>query len=332
MGYSYRTTQQSAGRVNDAAPAPSADAAQEVAQSATIRCPRCRTEQEIIFNYATLGGGLGACVGPANRKQPCAECGSPPDEPCQRVFQNTIDLPASKNYSNTPPAAQPAEPPCTCPPDYDSQGDGHPDCVSCNLPAEPPATDDLVRDLNERAENDPYHGYLHRQAADLIERQAREIERWRNVTARADPDDCAAGIKELYGRWKDAEAEIHKANIDSANMMAECSDLSVDVEKYRQEIAALRLAVKDDAQWAQENERLTRELDRVKVQLTSEITAALAERDALRADAERYRWIRRSDTPSMEVIARKTDEYGVELYFGDELDAAIDAARAKVRT
>lgn len=52
--------------------------------------------------------------------------------------------------------------------------------------------------------------------------------------------------------------------------------------------------------------------------------------DAAEMDAARYRWIRRSDTPSMEVIARKTDEYGVELYFGDELDAAIDAARAKV--
>ena len=29
-----------------------------------------------------------------------------------------------------------------------------------------------------------------------------QIERWRNVTARRDPDDCAAGIKELYGNWQ----------------------------------------------------------------------------------------------------------------------------------
>ena len=74
-------------------------------------------------------------------------------------------------------------------------------------PAEPPATDDLVERLRNKGD---YERSLHIDryaAADLIERQAREIERWRNVTARADPDDCAAGIKELYGRWKDAEAD-----------------------------------------------------------------------------------------------------------------------------
>lgn len=65
--------------------------------------------------------------------------------------------------------------------------------------------------------------------------------------------------------------------------------------------------------------------------LADAIPALLDRLDAAERDAERYRWIRRSDTPSMEVIARKTDEYGVELYFGDELDAAIDAARGKVK-
>ena len=203
---------------------------------------------------------------------------------------------ARRSDDPTPsPAAQPAEPVLPCAIDGCKQPSLMPASEYCSLhsaigtsptggefapqPAEPTATDDLVRKLRKV---DVYEANvtLRLLAADLIERQAREIARWRNVTARADPDDCAAGIKELYGRWKDAEAELHKANIDSANMMAECSDLSVDVEKYRQEIAALRLAVKDDAQWAQENERLTRELDRVKAQLTSEITAALAERDA----------------------------------------------------
>lgn len=29
-----------------------------------------------------------------------------------------------------------------------------------------------------------------------------ELERWRNVTARRDPDDCAVGIKTLYDNWQ----------------------------------------------------------------------------------------------------------------------------------
>lgn len=50
-------------------------------------------------------------------------------------------------------------------------------CPTCGqhheLPDDTPAptpqpADDLMRDLNERAENDPYHGYLFRAAAERI--------------------------------------------------------------------------------------------------------------------------------------------------------------------
>ena len=72
----------------------------------------------------------------------------------------------------------------------------------------PNAWPGLARDdLGGYATAEEFAQAMPNDAADTIERQAREIERWRNVTARADPDDCAAGIKELYGRWKDAEAE-----------------------------------------------------------------------------------------------------------------------------
>lgn len=81
---------------------------QDVAQSATIRCPRCRTEQEIIFHYATLGGGLGACTGPANRKRPCAECGSPPSDPCRRVAQNMVGPACVEVFCETPIACSAA--------------------------------------------------------------------------------------------------------------------------------------------------------------------------------------------------------------------------------
>jgi hypothetical protein len=48
--------------------------------------------------------------------------------------------------------------------------------------------------------------------------------------------------------------------------------------------------------------------------------ALRAEVEALRADAERYRWLRSNDSVS--------DWLGIAHYFGDRLDAAIDAARA----
>lgn len=39
------------------------------------------------------------------------------------------------------------------------------------------------------------------------DRLAAECERWRNVTARANPTDCAVGIKQLYDNWQQSQAE-----------------------------------------------------------------------------------------------------------------------------
>ena len=47
------------------------------------------------------------------------------------------------------------------------------------------------------------------------------------------------------------------------------------------------------------------------------------ERDALRADAERYRWIRQCSNDS---LIMHGDSYNCELMMEEELDAAIDAA------
>ncbi len=57
--------------------------------------------------------------------------------------------------------------------------------------------------------------------------------------------------------------------------------------------------------------------------------AALAEKDAeierLRANAERYRWLRDSSTPYSLFV---TNKY-VQPFYGADLDAAIDSARSK---
>ena len=254
-----------------------------------------------------------------------------------------------------------------------------------------PATDDLVTRLN--AATRPLIIYqstdgtttrkvladdalrlqqLAREASIEVQRQARDIAEARQLfnkeyneyrESRRRLREELSGERDRHKRTAEraerAEAELHKANIDSANLLAECSDMSVDIEKYRGEIAALRMAVKDDAQWAQENERLTkerdelrtmlqttnqangrlaevadkykgqsRELDRVKVQLTSEITAALAERDALRECVKAADAIRKYLPVGNGTVRNPHLNYSqVCLRAWD-----YDAARAKVRT
>lgn len=59
-----------------------------------------------------------------------------------------------------------------------------------------------------------------------------------------------------------------------------------------------------------------------------EIERLTAERDALRADAERYRWLREHG----ETGCTEKDGYGGRaLQMGADLDAAIDAARAQTK-
>ena len=62
----------------------------------------------------------------------------------------------------------------------------------------------------------------------------------------------------------------------------------------------------------------------------SELTALVAENEALRADAERYRWIRshQHDGSTLPYIARPdSDCLDRWTYRNEEADAAIDAAR-----
>lgn len=61
----------------------------------------------------------------------------------------------------------------------------------------------------------------------------------------------------------------------------------------------------------------------------AELRRIHAECDALRADAERYRWLRENAADYR--LTQKDGYGGRELRGWDELDAAIDAARAAIK-
>ena len=76
------------------------------------------------------------------------------------------------------------------------------------------------------------------------------------------------------------------------------------------------------------------ELEQRDMMLTEQTVLYAAERDAwrakveaLRADAERYRWMRRIDSSPIHVFDLTSAETADASIYGDELDAAIDTAR-----
>lgn len=84
-----------------------------------------------------------------------------------------------------------------------------------------------------------------------------------------------------------------------------------------------------------ENERLRADLDSYMEAANGymrEVEATRAERDALRKDAERYRYLR-DDGSGFEITVREEDEDGHETWVSgyppQELDIAIDAALAQ---
>ena len=64
---------------------------------------------------------------------------------------------------------------------------------------------DLLVDLDERAENDPYHGYLHRRAADAIKSLQSALACADQVRA-----DAVSSMRECEARMRAAEAELEK--------------------------------------------------------------------------------------------------------------------------
>lgn len=68
-------------------------------------------------------------------------------------------------------------------------------------------------------------------AAAALREQRDKIARWQAVTARKDPDDCAAGIKQLFDNWKRAEAERDLQEISARKYRSERDAAIKDAER-----------------------------------------------------------------------------------------------------
>jgi hypothetical protein len=85
-------------------------------------------------------------------------------------------------------------------------------------------------------------------------------------------------------------------------------DAADAIQSLRQQVARLRLEVDQSGNWQAQTWAMKERAE-----------SAEAERDALREDAERYRWLREQEEIP-ELLA------SADLATGDKLDAAIDAA------
>lgn len=144
---------------------------------------------------------------------------------------------------------------------------------------------------------------------------------------------------------EDANAAQRAAENDLAKYIAWCAMAEAEVEWLRANIRAVEddhIAYSDhvgDVLGQGEDEPLLTRARQVMSELSvarQQIERLRAERDALRADAERYRWLRSEMDADIAVVqgfgAVDSDSTGVaatyeEALFLDKLDAAIDAAR-----
>ncbi len=109
--------------------------------------------------------------------------------------------------------------------------------------------------------------------------------------------------------------EYHKAVIDTQRLKREAADA---LERLT-ERAELAEAERDALEFQRDGANETAERWRL------QFVATVAERDALRADAERYRWLRSAKTGKPISVATTHSSWNTWINT-TELDAAIDAA------
>lgn len=132
-----------------------------------------------------------------------------------------------------------------------------------------------------------------------------------NYIAAASPDNIAA----LLARLDKAEREIERLRAERDEHARWREKLADDLHERESQISDGWAALRDSGVQSEKN-------------IADGIKLLRAENEALAADARRYRWLRgREGGRYMTVYAFRTDID--EVCLGDELDAAIDAARGE---
>lgn len=173
---------------------------------------------------------------------------------------------------------------------------------------------DLIARLREACSGTNYNWQieLHNEAADAIESLDAALEAAQQL-AMSLGDELNA---------KDAEIERLKCVVDGLETLSLQRDgeYLVEIERLTAELAQLKASLPDDGYYAIKAER---DALHAEVKAWIDLNRPGGEIDALREDAERYRWLRYG--PSWPSVFPDS-EYPEPLR-GEDLDAAIDAAR-----
>jgi uncharacterized sporulation protein YeaH/YhbH (DUF444 family) len=136
-------------------------------------------------------------------------------------------------------------------------------------------------------------------------------------------DPFSASFKRTPSHWIKIVANLQRAQESAARWKALADAKDAEITRLRAEVETL---ADSNASKADRLDRLGETVARIR-KMTDGIDV-----EALRADAERYRWLRetRYQRAADGTMRDVFDEDGTLLYM-DELDAAIDAARAAVK-
>ena len=129
--------------------------------------------------------------------------------------------------------------------------------------------------------------------------------------------------------------DVERLQSENQSLLMQCTGMGNSIDELKR---SLQNEVNRRNQYAMESDELDKQVEA----LTNSNKACedcfiemRAERDALKADAERYRWLRNPDTDPAAVIDKQVPWVNLdgdtqtiwEYKAGEELDAAIDAAR-----
>jgi len=133
--------------------------------------------------------------------------------------------------------------------------------------------------------------------------------------------DTPNWMRESYGSWKDCVLKYDRAPFEAAD----------EIERLTQALKkANDQAEHFEREWYLRGDEIEHQQLCIR-DLNGILNEKRAEIERLRADAERYRWLRNEGNPYALLVVGKYHATDVRPYYDADLDAAIDAARAALK-